>query len=104
MPQEDDQTAEPEHGEEVGLVIFPTADQSAEIVKPCGQALDFPAGAAATQFAAVLGVFPVAIVFVRCVGCGVFAASGGCSSNRNQNSWGIRDPVRLAARLVASKR
>jgi len=66
MPQEDDETAKLEHGEEVGLVIFPTADQSAEIVKPGEQALDFPAAAVATQFAAVLGVLPVAIVFVGC--------------------------------------
>jgi hypothetical protein len=66
MPQEDDEAAELEHGEEVGLVVFPTADQSAKIVKPCEQALDLPAAAVTTQFAAVLGVFPVAIVF-----CGV---------------------------------
>src|SRR5258707_7259013 len=66
MPQEDDGTAKLEHGEEVGLVIFPTADQAAEIVKPCEQALDFPAAAVATQFAAVLRVLPVAIVFVGC--------------------------------------
>ena len=44
MPQEDDETAKLEHSEEVGLVIFPTADQAAEIVKPCEQALDFPSG------------------------------------------------------------
>src|ERR1700732_1599593 len=66
MPQEDDETAELEHCEEVGLVVFPTADQSAEIVKPREQALDFPAAAVATQFAAVLSVFSVAIVFVGC--------------------------------------
>jgi hypothetical protein len=66
MPQEDDETAELEHGEEVGLVVFPTADQSAKIVKPCEQALDLPAAAVTTQFAAVLGIFPVAIVFVGC--------------------------------------
>jgi hypothetical protein len=58
MPQEDDETAKLEHGEEVGLVIFPTADQSAEIVKPGEQALDFPAAAVATQFAAVLRETP----------------------------------------------
>ena len=66
MPQEDDETAKLEHSEEVGLVIFPTANQAAEIVKPCEQALDFPAAAVATQFTAVLGVLPVAIVLVGC--------------------------------------
>jgi hypothetical protein len=64
MPQEDDETAELEHGEEVGSLIFPSAYQSTEILKPGEQALDFPA-AAATQFAAVPSVLPVAIVFVR---------------------------------------
>jgi hypothetical protein len=66
MPQENDETAELEHGEEVGLVIFPTADQSAEIVEPCEQALDFPTATVTTQFAAILGVVPEAIEFVRC--------------------------------------
>src|SRR6266852_6185919 len=66
MPQEDHEATELQHAEEIGLVIFPTADQAAEIVKPCEQALDFPAAAVATQFAAVLGVLPVAIVFVGC--------------------------------------
>jgi hypothetical protein len=53
MPQEDDETAKLEYGEEVGLVIFPTADQSAEIVKPGEQALDFPAASAPGPFASL---------------------------------------------------
>jgi hypothetical protein len=42
MPQQDDEAAELEHAEEVGFVIFPAADQSAEIVEPSEEALDFP--------------------------------------------------------------
>ena len=55
MPQEDNEAAELEHAEEIGFVIFPAADESAEIVEPGKEALDFPAPTVATQFAAVLG-------------------------------------------------
>ena len=34
MPEKDNETAELEHAEEVGLVKFPAAHQSAEVVKP----------------------------------------------------------------------
>jgi hypothetical protein len=64
MPQEDDEAAELQHAEEVGLVIFPAADESAEVVEPSEQPLDFPAVAVTAQFAAVLGAFPAAIVLV----------------------------------------
>src|ERR1700730_2660866 len=64
MPQEDDEAAELEHAEEVGLVILPTGDQSAEIVEPSEEALDFPTAAVAAQFAAVLGALAATIVFV----------------------------------------
>src|SRR5713226_31384 len=47
-------------------VMFPTSDQSAEVVQPSEEAFDFPATAVAAQFATVLGDFTVAIVFVRC--------------------------------------
>jgi hypothetical protein len=65
MPQEDHEAAEVEHAEEVGFVIFPAADQSAEVVKPSEEALDFPAAAIAAQFATVLGALAAAVVFVR---------------------------------------
>ena len=65
MPQENDEAAELEHTEEVGLVIFPAGDQPAEIVEPGEEALDFPAAAVAPQFTAVLGALAAAIVFVR---------------------------------------
>ena len=55
MPQENNEAAELEHAEEIGFVIFPAADQSAEIVEPSKEALDFPAPTVATKFAAVLG-------------------------------------------------
>ena len=66
MPQEDDEAAEMKHTEEVGLVILPAGNETAEVVEPGEEALDFPAAAVAAQFAAVLGVFPAAIVLVRC--------------------------------------
>src|SRR6202795_2864885 len=64
MPQEDNEAAELEDGEEIGFVIFPAADESAEIVEPSKEALDFPAPTVATQFAAVLGALAAAVVFV----------------------------------------
>src|SRR5271157_1017770 len=64
MPQEDDEAAEMEHAEEVGLVIFPAGDQSAEVMEPGEEPLDFPAAAVAPQFPAVLGALAPAIVFM----------------------------------------
>ena len=34
-----------EHAEEASLVIFPTCDETAEVVKPGEKAFDFPAAA-----------------------------------------------------------
>src|ERR1700730_6240224 len=65
MPQQDDKAAELEHAEEIGFVIFPAANKSAEIVEPGKEALDFPAPTVATQFAAVLGALATAVVLVR---------------------------------------
>ena len=65
MPQQDDKAAELEHAEEVGFVIFPAAHQSAKVVEPGEEALDFPATAVSAQFAAVLSALPAAIVLVR---------------------------------------
>src|ERR1700688_774140 len=64
MPQEDNEAAELEHAEEIVLVIFPAADESAEIVEPGKEALDFPAPTVATQFAAVLSALATAVVLV----------------------------------------
>src|SRR5579862_7466682 len=64
MSGEDDEAAELEHAEEVGFLMFPAADESAEVVEPSEEALDFPAAAVTTEFAAVLGAFPAAIVLV----------------------------------------
>src|SRR6266436_3408453 len=66
MPQEDDEAAELEHTEEVGLMIFPTADEAAEVVEPSEEALDFPAAAVTTKFTAVLGALAAAVVLVGC--------------------------------------
>jgi hypothetical protein len=45
-------------------VTFPAANQSAEVAEPSKVALDFPAPAVATQFAAILSALAVAIVLV----------------------------------------
>src|ERR1700693_5159843 len=65
MPQEDDEAGELKHAEEVGFVIFPAGDQSAKVVEPSEEALDFPTMAVATQFATVLSALAAAIVLVR---------------------------------------
>jgi hypothetical protein len=64
MSHENNEAAELKHTEEVGFVVFPAADQSAEVVKPSEEAFDFPAAAVTAQFTAVLGVLPAAIVLV----------------------------------------
>jgi hypothetical protein len=64
MSGKDDEAAELKHAEEVGFLMFPAANQSAEVVEPSEEALDFPAAAVTTQFAAVLGALPTAIVLV----------------------------------------
>ena len=65
MPQENNGAAELQHAEEIGFVIFPTTHQSAEVVEPGEEALDFPAAAIAAQFAAVLGARAATIPLVR---------------------------------------
>jgi hypothetical protein len=64
MPQQDDEAAELQHAEKIGFLMFPTADESAEVVKPSEESLNFPAVAVTTQFATVLGILPAAIVLV----------------------------------------
>ena len=65
MPQEDDEAAELQHAEEIGFLMFPAADQSAEVVEPSEEALDFPAAAVTAQFAAILCALSLAIVLMR---------------------------------------
>ena len=65
MPQEDNEAAELDHGEEVCFVVFPARDQSAEVVQPGEEALNFPAAAVTAQFAAILGGFSGAVGLVR---------------------------------------
>ena len=63
-----------EHADEIGFVIFPAADEAAEIMEPGKEALDFPTPTVATQFASVLSAFATAVVLVaRSAGCRVFA-------------------------------
>src|ERR1700686_1203154 len=64
MPQEDYEATELGHGEEFGFMMFPAADQSAEVVEPREEPLDFPAAAVAAQFAAILSALAAAVVLV----------------------------------------
>src|SRR5580700_10751498 len=54
MPQEDDGTSKLHHPEKILWVIFPANDDTTKIMKPCEQALDFPAPPVTTQYATVL--------------------------------------------------
>jgi hypothetical protein len=54
MPRQDCEAAEQEHTEEIDFLMFPAADQSAEV-----------SAAVAAQFATILSVFAAAIVLVR---------------------------------------
>ena len=54
MPQEDDGTSQLNHPEEILWAVFPANDDATKIMKPCEQALDFPAPSVTTQYATVL--------------------------------------------------
>src|SRR2546426_5024592 len=56
LPQQDDDATELDEAQEVGNFVFVTSNQSAEVLKPSEQALDFPAAAIAPQRTAVLGL------------------------------------------------
>jgi hypothetical protein len=51
MLQKNYETAELEHAEKIGFVVFPTADESAKVIPTSEEALDFAAAAVAMQFA-----------------------------------------------------
>lgn len=65
MPQEDDGARELHHPEEILWVVFPANDDTAKIMKPSEQALDFPTPAVAAQHATVLRGFPAAQRMMR---------------------------------------
>src|SRR5437870_5012324 len=52
MSHEDEEAAELEHAEEVGLLIFPARDEAAEVMQPSKQPFDFPTVAVAQQLPA----------------------------------------------------
>ena len=54
-----------QHAEKIGFLMFPTADESSEVVKPSEESLDFPAATVTAQLATILSVLPAAIVLVR---------------------------------------
>jgi|SRR5215467_2583628 len=64
MPQKDDEAAKLKHAEEIRFMIFPTADESAEVVEPGEEPLDSPAAAVTAQFAAILSVLAATDVLV----------------------------------------
>src|SRR5206468_9880748 len=55
MPQQDHDATELDETQKIRNLVFMTGDQSAEVLKPSEQALDFPAAAIAPQRTAVLG-------------------------------------------------
>jgi hypothetical protein len=65
MPQKDDEAAELDHAEEICFLIFPAANQTAEVMEPGKEPLDFPAAAVPAQLATILSVFAAANVLVR---------------------------------------
>src|SRR5215472_5367221 len=65
VPHQDEDAAELEHAEEVGLVILPADHQSAEVMQPGEQTLDLPAAAVAAQFATVLRLSLAPVRLVR---------------------------------------
>jgi hypothetical protein len=67
MSRENNEAAELKHAEEVGFLMFPAADQPAEVVKPSEEAFDSPAVAVTARFTTVLGVLPAAIVLVGAI-------------------------------------
>src|ERR1035438_489772 len=95
MSRENNEAAELKHAEEVGFLMFPAADQSAEVVKPSEEAFDFPATAVTAQFTTVLGVLSAAISRLAC-----------CSSCRQDlqgptcESFGFLPCVRAHSALV----
>jgi hypothetical protein len=65
MPQEDEDTAEMDHAEEVFERVLPPNHESAEMLEPGKQPLDFPAATVPPERPTVLGVTFAAAV-VRC--------------------------------------
>ena len=63
MSEQDVQAGQMDEAEEVLDVVFPSDDESAEVVHPCKESLDFPASAVTAQLPAVLGLlFAIAAV------------------------------------------
>src|SRR5206468_1602201 len=56
LPQQDHDATELDETQKIRNFVFMTGDQSAEVLKPSEQALDFPAAAIAPQRTAVLGL------------------------------------------------
>src|SRR5579859_4494110 len=59
------ETGEMDESEEVFDVVFPSSNESSEVVHPCKEALYFPSFAIAAQLAAILG-FVLSSASVRC--------------------------------------
>jgi len=55
MPEHHVQAGEMDEAEEVFDVVFPSSNESSEVVHPCKEPLYFPSSAIAAQLAAILG-------------------------------------------------
>ena len=63
MSEEYEKACELRESEEVFDVVFPSRDESAEVMHPCKEAFDFPTSSVAAQLSSVLGLsFAVAAV------------------------------------------
>ena len=56
MSEQYDEASELCEAEEVFDVVFPSDDESAEVVHPCKESFDFPASAVTAQLPAVLSL------------------------------------------------
>jgi len=63
MSEQDDQACELREAQEVFDVVFPSSDESSEVVHPGEESFHFPASAVAAELSSVLGLlFAVAAV------------------------------------------
>ena len=63
MSEQDEKAGKLCEAEEVLNIVFPSSDESSEVVHPCKEPFDFPASSVAAQLPSVLGLlFAVAAV------------------------------------------
>ena len=65
ITQQDDNASKLQHAEKIISMIFPTGNQSSEIMQPGEQALHFPSASIASQYPSILGFRFLAVYFMR---------------------------------------